>query len=114
MDGAIDDFSPGAAFRSGRAAIIEADDDVTGLGDGAIVIVVPCAPFVQDGLRRRFSIDVDEDGIFFGGIEMRRLEHPGVEGDAFADVHLEEFGGRGKSGATLARSAALSSSTRAE
>ena len=27
------------------------------------------------------------------GIEIRRLQHPGVESDAFADIHFEEFGG---------------------
>src|ERR1700722_9057354 len=79
MDCTIDNFSPGAAFRRGRAAIVKADDDVTGLSDGAIVIVVPRAPFVQHGLRRRFSVYINEDGIFLRGIEMRGLQHPGVE-----------------------------------
>src|SRR5271163_672513 len=83
MDRAVHNFSPRAPFWRWRTPIVKAYDDVTGLSDGAIVIVVPRAPLVQHRLRRRFSVHVNENGIFLRGVKMRRLQHPGVERGAF-------------------------------
>src|SRR6202035_1280753 len=91
---AVNNFAPGTPFWRGRAAIIEADHDVTGGSGCTVEIIIPDAPLVEHGLSGGFAIHVNKKRIFFCGIKMRGLEHPAVERDAISAIDLEKFGGR--------------------
>src|SRR5262249_46299360 len=48
-------------------------------------------PRVAHRLARRFAVNVEEHRVLLRRIEVRRLETPGVELDAVADVDAKEF-----------------------
>ena len=52
------------------------------------------APGVLDRRARGLSVNVDEQRVLFRRIEVRRLDAPRVELDAFRNPHAEELGGR--------------------
>src|SRR5262249_11966618 len=91
---AIDCFAPSATFGSWSAAIIEADDHVSGRGGDASKIDISCLPGVEDGLAGWFAVYVDQNRILFRGIEMRRLHDECVERDSVSHAGLEEFNRR--------------------
>ena len=90
---AIDDLAPGASPRRGRAAIVDTHNDVTILRQHQVPHVCAALPFIQNCLRRRFSINIEENGVAFLRIEVRRFNRPPVQLHAIADVHPEEFPG---------------------
>ena len=53
-------------------------------------------PFARQAPRtQRRAMDI------FSGIEIRRLQHPGVQSGAVADIHFEKFDGRAAKGASF-------------
>src|SRR5439155_6429378 len=87
----IDQLAPGATPRAG-ATIVDAGHDVAALRQHLVPEIVLPAPGVRDRLRSGPAIDIKKDGIAGRRIEIRRLDEPGVELDAAADVDLTELG----------------------
>ena len=67
-------------------------------------------PMVQDRLHAGLAVDVDQQGVFPRWIEVRRLDAPGVELHAAADIDAEELAGHAFNCFNLARTSALSAS----
>src|SRR6266550_3717226 len=74
-----------------RAAIVDARHDVAALRQHLIPEIVLPAPRIRDRLGARAPVHVEEHGIARRRIEIRRLDEPGVELDAAADVDLPEL-----------------------
>ena len=90
-DRPVNDLPPRRASWRRRAAIVDADDDVAGLGKGAMEQQLRTAPRVVDRLPRRLAVDVRDEGILLRRVEGRRLQHVAIELNAFADVDAEEL-----------------------
>jgi len=73
-----------------RPAVIEADDHVTGVGEGAIE-QVPAAPRVGHRLRRGLAVDEDNHRVFLRCIEDGGTHHPAVERDTVGNANLQEL-----------------------
>ena len=84
-DLAVDALAPGPAARRGRAAVVEAGHDVALLGQHQVPEVAVAAPAVLDGLPGGLAVDVDEQRIFLGRVEVGRQDAPAVDLDPVAD-----------------------------
>jgi hypothetical protein len=72
--------------------MLEAGDDVAPLGQQEMPEVAVAAPVVLDGLAGRLAVDVDDERVFLGRVEIGRQDPPAVDLDALADVELEKLG----------------------
>src|SRR6266567_5855186 len=88
---AIDRLAPGPAARRRRAAIVDTEDYVALLRQHPMPHKRPSAPIVNNGLRRRFAIDIKQNGVMFVRVKIRRLDHPTVQLHAFANIDTEEL-----------------------
>ena len=99
----VNDLPPRRAFRRRRAAIVEAHDDVAGVGERAMEQHPSPAPAIDHRLdppaRRRREHD---DGILACRIERDGFSIQPSSTDAAADVHREELDRRLTTGAKLA------------
>ena len=90
---AVDDLLERPAPAT-RAAIVHAHHDVAALGQHPVPQQAVPAPAIGHRLRAGAAVHREEDRVAAGGVEIRRLDHVGVEADAVADVHLEELARR--------------------
>ena len=49
------------------------------------------APFVENRLRVRFTVDVNEQWVLLRCIEIARLQHPCIEEKTITDIKLQEL-----------------------
>ena len=89
---AVASVAPIAAARRRCALVVEADDDVAFARDEVEEEILNVLR-VEDGDGGGFSIDVGEDWIFFGGIEMRRFDDLGAEREVVVDGGVGELDG---------------------
>ena len=89
-DRAVDHFSPRAAARRRRAAIVHGGHYVALIRDHVLPQMTP-APGVLGRLTRRLAVDVHQQRIDFGRIEIGGLDHPAIERDSVRHRHLEEL-----------------------
>ena len=61
-----------------RTPVVHADDHEALLGQHLKPPVILPAPTVHDRLAARTAIDVHEEGVFFCGVKIRRLDHIAV------------------------------------
>ncbi len=93
-DRAVDHFSPRAAARRRRAAIVHGGHYVALIRDHVLPQVTP-APGVLGRLTRRLAVDVHQQRIDPRGVEICWLDHPTIDRDSIRHRHLEEFTGTG-------------------
>lgn len=77
-DFTIDTFAPFTAAWSVGSSVVDADNDISEVGD-ILVPEVAAAPYVLYGRTGRFAIDLYDDGVFLCRIEVDRFDHPGIQ-----------------------------------
>ena len=58
-----------------------------------MVVRVPRTPGIQNSLRMRLAIDVDQHGLLLRGIEAFGLDHPRFNSHIISNAQLNEFRG---------------------
>ncbi len=87
----VDGFAKRAAAGSRRTAIIDRGDHVSLLGQHQIPEVPFALPDIEDGLRRRLAVDLEEDRVPPGGVEAWRFHHPGIQLQSRPGGYLHEL-----------------------
>ncbi len=88
-DLAIDAFTPFAAARSVGSSVVDADNDISEVGD-ILVPEITTAPYILYGRTGRFAIDLYDDGVFLCRIEVDRFDHPSIQFE-IAGGHFDEL-----------------------
>src|SRR5215831_19606255 len=90
----IDGLFEGVTARGG-AAIVEGKDDVALLCHHLVPEESSWAsPGIRDHLGVWPAVGEGDDGIFLRRVELWRLDHRAMQGDAVAGLHGEKFDGR--------------------
>ena len=84
-------LAPGPAARGGRAAVVEAHDDVAVLSEHLVPEVVAAAPAIEHSLAGGLAVHMHQQGILRIRIEIGRKQAPAVEGDVVSDIDTEEL-----------------------
>src|SRR5262249_60444660 len=87
----VNGFSPGSAARGRRAAVVDADDEISLLRQHRMPHLGSASPRIEHCLPPRFAVDVKERRVAFLWIEVRRFDYPAVELNAITDRHAEEL-----------------------
>jgi hypothetical protein len=89
--GAVDDLAPVATLERWGAAVVEARHDVATIGEHVEPEVAATAPRVAHCGARGLAVNVDQERVALGGVEVGWLDHPAIELHSLADVQLQEL-----------------------
>ena len=86
---AVDALAPLAAARGVGSAVVDAHHDVAQVGQ-VLVPGVAALPYILHGGAGGFAIDIDDDGVLLGGVEVDGLHQEGVQ-QQLAGAGLDEL-----------------------